>query len=548
MDIYICTRGKKANSTYKFDYTLSDGTVAKLECTLKNPCSVLSPVIIIDTTDQGKVNLAKYASLAYIPDFNRYYVVTEVTFANALMVLSLNVDVLATYFDGIKSQSFYVERTGVKNPAVVDNSYPMLTDPPTISGSNVTNPLCPRQLTSNPDTWVKGCFVVGVINDVPSMYGNITYYIMSQEAFYEVCQNLFTIANFGNIGSTPDAIAKSLIDPFQYIISVMWFPWETTDFYNRGYVYTTPIYDFRCGFYNVTNTTYYFYAMTIDTMKVEFTNMVTLAIPKHSATQTRGDWVNLNPFARYYLSFYPFGHFELDSTMLQNKTYLYLVYTTDLRTGKAILSIGTEYTGSDYSDWKMPYPMRKVDAQIGVEIPVGAIKQQAPSQGELIMQLVATLGQTQTPQGTSIVKTTTKQSKLPGLINSLSNAWAAATSPNGINPKEELSTDTVEVETVDIPGTIANIASTALAMKSTVEFIGQQGDITHYFTEKLALYAYFYNPAAMDASRGYPYAMYTNLVGLTGFTVCSNAHPSMGCFKEERIIMENYLNTGFVIE
>ena len=75
--------------------------------TLREESSIIDPIITISDIDSyvGSMNYA------YIPDFNRYYFITNVESVNSnLWRVSFHVDVLYTYRAQIKSNSAIIER------------------------------------------------------------------------------------------------------------------------------------------------------------------------------------------------------------------------------------------------------------------------------------------------------------------------------------------------------------------------------------------------------------------------------------------------------
>ncbi len=69
--------------------------ISDYDITLKNECSVTNPIIPIETTETLTNFLGNYA---YIPDFNRYYFITNIVkVSENLWRISLTVDVLMSY-------------------------------------------------------------------------------------------------------------------------------------------------------------------------------------------------------------------------------------------------------------------------------------------------------------------------------------------------------------------------------------------------------------------------------------------------------------------
>lgn len=80
-------------------------TVTTLTGTLKNSCSILAPVILIE--NETLIN----ANYCYIPEYNRYYFITDITVVrNKLFQINCSVDVLMSFKDKIKEQTAIIAR------------------------------------------------------------------------------------------------------------------------------------------------------------------------------------------------------------------------------------------------------------------------------------------------------------------------------------------------------------------------------------------------------------------------------------------------------
>lgn len=92
------------------EYNAVNKTINKLTTltgTLREESSIIDPIITISDIDSyvGSMNYA------YIPEFNRYYFITNIeTIRNKLWRVSFHVDVLYTYREQIKSNSAIIER------------------------------------------------------------------------------------------------------------------------------------------------------------------------------------------------------------------------------------------------------------------------------------------------------------------------------------------------------------------------------------------------------------------------------------------------------
>ena len=101
---------KKFNSTAQAPTPTALNSTT-LSCKLKEPCSIMKPVLIFRLGDQTSYeNIAKY-NYCYIQEFRRYYFITNWTYANAHIIASCEVDVLGTYKSAIQASTQYVLRS-----------------------------------------------------------------------------------------------------------------------------------------------------------------------------------------------------------------------------------------------------------------------------------------------------------------------------------------------------------------------------------------------------------------------------------------------------
>ena len=87
---------------------------------LRDECSVINPTILVEHS-----NLSNY-NYVYIPEFNRYYFITEMTIVrNNLWRISLKVDVLESFKSDILNLSCIVDKQQYENYGnnIDDGSY-----------------------------------------------------------------------------------------------------------------------------------------------------------------------------------------------------------------------------------------------------------------------------------------------------------------------------------------------------------------------------------------------------------------------------------------
>ena len=526
MDVYLLQYAKKLNSTMQPNLSI----LTPNDCKLKAPCSVLAPVIELYSIDITVYENVIKANYAYIAEFERYYYIKNWTFNDNILIASLEVDPLATYKTQIQSSTQYVLRSSaMSNGAIVDAKYPILTSMPQTLVSTLNNPLQPS-LTDY------GVFVVGILNDQVT-FGGLEYYVFSYLSFVIFRQNLFNLATqWGSDTSVVAGIKKAITDPFQYVASIMWLPYSVADFVTRGFATQTT--GVSIGYDTISMTAYY---ITTDHLNVEFTNLVTPTIPKHPLAATRGSYLNCAPYSRYYLSFYPFcGLIEIDSAKLVGATYLDLVYTVDLRTGKGVLSICTSYSGTSYADWKPVTPIQVIEAQIGVNIPLTNVYTALPTS---LGQMVMNAGIAAADKFGGFVEVGKKiTANVADVINDAI--------PENLQRFIGGNNNNIGAEPFNMDD-LAKIASSAAAMNSTAEIKGSQGTISLNSRMPLQLWGKFYYVADEDNSKfGRPLCQSVSLSNLTGFVQCAEPRITLPsyAFPAEVAEIENYLASGLYIE
>ena len=122
MLIHLFNSNAEATRLDKTDYIKNQVT---LSGTLRDECNILNPQIIIESN----ITLVRF-NYAYIPDFFRYYYVTDIDVVRtdgnkSLYRLSLSVDVLMSYRDEIRKLRVILRRQENKvTPNIVDTKLP----------------------------------------------------------------------------------------------------------------------------------------------------------------------------------------------------------------------------------------------------------------------------------------------------------------------------------------------------------------------------------------------------------------------------------------
>lgn len=308
---------KRNNSTAR----PSGGT--SFPCTIKAESGVLNPDLIIDFGGAASFSDFNYA---YIPDFDRYYWISEMINMGPVWNLKLRCDSLASWRDTIGSTSLYVLRSSAEYDGnIMDTYYPASTD------SNLVIKNAESALWARSDTDLvvigDGEVIIGVVSK-NARFGSITYYAVSLDSFSTMCTNLLDNSFWENTAQLDpnDAsieLQKSLIDPLQFIKTCIWIPGTTV-----GTSETIYVNDWNTG---------------ISGKRVNFGQpfigkFTTVNIDNHPQI-SRGRYLNYPPYTTMWLDVPPFGVIQLDATILRDSRLVQIDARVDIITGVANLKI-----------------------------------------------------------------------------------------------------------------------------------------------------------------------------------------------------------------
>lgn len=337
------TFSKRGNSTKR----PTGGTT--FDILIRPGSGVVSPKITLDT---GASDTTPKWNYAYIPAFSRYYYVKEWTWERGLWAADLNTDVLATYRAEILASTQYVLRSAsTSDGSVIDTYYPLR------SGETQYE----ERITTDFATGISGgSFVVGVVNSGGAT--GVVYYVLTALQFSQVLA--FMLGNgYFNIEDISEGLVKAILNPFQYVVSVMWFPFSPVSGATGK--------EFRFGWWGSGST----YPTIGDSPYKGAFEYFTDWHP-HPLAGTRGEYLNNRPFTEAYFNYPIFGTFPLDYN--DYKDGLEVSLRVDTITG-----VGTLRIGSPTAD------MIVARSQIGVPV---QISQQTYDYVGSISSLATTIG------------------------------------------------------------------------------------------------------------------------------------------------------------
>lgn len=327
MNVNFYKINKKVNSTL-----IPSGDGTQVNVVLKSPSSIINP--------RFELNQYLDVNYCYVAEFNRYYFINEIRYENPLWIYSCNVDVLASFKAEIGASTKYVLRSASSYDLKVKDNIYSNKDVFTIN-EQVDN--------SQIVTYSNGYFVVGVVGTNATTGGSI-YYQMTPNQFSNLLNELFISANGYQWGDLTDGIINSIMNPFQYITSVMWYP------FSFGAIGTSTI---KSGNWNTNAVGTRLSIMSSGSSYASFT------IPKHPKASTRGEYLNDKPYSKYVLEGGYFGMIDIPNELLFGKDVLAIGRNVDFTTGMGTFKIYA--SGNNES-----VGVASIDCQVGVPVNISA--------------------------------------------------------------------------------------------------------------------------------------------------------------------------------
>lgn len=344
-NVTLYTFSKRKNSTAK----PTGGLV--FSGLMREPCGVIRPSVSFEFA--AGVNPSAY-NYAYIPDFGRYYFINEWTSVGRLWVCSMEVDALASWQEEIGQTRAYILRSSsAYNGNLTDNLYPISSETETVV-NNI-------DVRGDFDSITDGYYIVGIINKDATALGAVSYYIFTQANFRVLCNALLSNTDYlGSVEDISSDLLKSLVNPFQYIASCMWFPFAP----GGGNTVT----EISFGWWTLSN----IFATKLSAVTLSFDYSINL--PRHPQSNTRGRYLNNAPFSRYTFSMPPYGSIPLPPLANEYGSAVELNVSeyVDFITGKSELTLS--YSLAESTSFINRFGSRS--GQIGVPI---ALSQVAPN-------------------------------------------------------------------------------------------------------------------------------------------------------------------------
>ena len=376
IEVKFYTFTKKRNSTKK-----PSGDAARtFNCELRDPCSILNPVLLVKTTNPASLNYA------YISDYGRYYWVTNMVSDHNMWELHLQVDPLASWRTGIRASSQYVDRAdqNVTDNGIVDGKYACTVDTTmeniSITGNGATSG------TSNTHRAFMNtyrCMIAATtqggdaVGSRPNTISGTAYYVMTPGEAESFIRYLLDDPDYLGLDPTEisNQLAKGIINPVEFIGESYILPYELLDkdvptsnlVQCLMYVGWWPV-DVEST-YNCMN-----WRCAFKKLKIWESNQIVLG--NHPQSSLYGKYLNCAPYSEIQLYAGPFGYIAIDPLLLTKYTALKLVVYGDFK-GQAELDImaggyNSETQQYEYKLWKkvfadvkIPISLTQLSSNIG---------------------------------------------------------------------------------------------------------------------------------------------------------------------------------------
>ena len=506
MNVDFFNFSKRSNSTAQ---PAASGATT-LPCELKEQTSMIAPTLVIKAVPVAWSPIWNYAQIS---TFQRYYFIKDWRWMNGVWECDMVCDALASFKTEIGNLSEYVLRSSAESDGlIVDTAY-------------ITKTEVHTNLQQLPEFYVRsataGFYVVGIIGkESTATQGAITYYQMTPAEMarlrayllsdtFLTDQGLVQLADF-----IPADATKVIYNPYQYIVSCLWFPFADTAI---PAAFKTAVSTIDFGWWN-TGTGFTAYRIH-DTVPV-YSHSEDVSMISHPQASTRGKYLNHSPFTSRILRMCPFGEVRLPDEYLTDVDKLTIQLDCDFITGEAALLLWAKTTGSS-SVTKML--MTRMSAKLGVDIQLaqvgtdyfGAYTQNLSDQNYMFDNTWGQVGQLD--------------------LSSMSGAAKTGFSA-GVNiGKAEM------YKTAALGNYLSAKAPQLLTGGSNGSFL--------MFAQNNYLCNSFYLLINEDNPQlGRPLCAIKTLNTIPGYIQVRNPDVSMACFEAERLMIIAYLASGFFYE
>ena len=313
--------------------------------TLKSPTSVIHPVFLLNSFS---------LSDNYLQWDNRFYYIDDIILVNNnLAEYHCSVDALASWKTSIGNMTEFVARSASSGDGyLMDMFYPVKVGLSSYAVDTDGSQSGEIDLTT-------GSVVIGVINgNSGGNTGAVEYFHLMDYQIAPFMNYMFSDAWLdASMTDITLATQKQLINPFQYVVSAVWFPFE------RSYQVDSSI-EFGWWDSGITG-----HKITAFERLDKMTGSITLT--SHPEAGSRGEYLNGAPFTTRDLYMWGFGKLVLDPAAFVKGEKLIYTLSIDLCEGSAslLLEAGTSTEtaheiGKYFTSWGVPIQLGQITQQI----------------------------------------------------------------------------------------------------------------------------------------------------------------------------------------
>lgn len=333
---------KRINSTKR----PTGGTA--IDVVLKMPCGVMNPTFRISGFN---------TAWNYIQWGNRYYYVDDITIeTNNIATYTCRLDTMATFKDEILASSQFVTRSASAYDAhVIDGIYP------TLAGASIDT----QNFTMSESLSGAGTYVVGIIN--PFAKGGVAYYTFGANGtkFTQFVTYMFSDAWLDPNADISVEIQKELVNPFQYVVSCVWYPFSIAGTSEHVYF----------GYWDSEISA----GLLSESQRLHPVSG-SLTLPRHPQATANGVYMNSAPYTRYLLDCYTFGQIPLDPAPFVDSAGVSIDVVVDVFASAAELRVtnsGGTYEHRYNGDFGVTIPLsqlteKTIQSAVGVVGATGA--------------------------------------------------------------------------------------------------------------------------------------------------------------------------------
>lgn len=471
-------------------------------CTLIDDTSLMNPIFKLEI---GSNPIGK--NYCYVPDFDRYYFISNIRSYQNFWYIECKCDVLASYRNTIGAQTHYVLRAASDyDEYITDAMYPAKSK---MSGDHTES--------GSVMAWgTQHCYIVGITgyseNISDAQTGSVTYYQMNDAALYNFIYYLMhDISQWCDIqaqGYDDPGVQEALINPIQYVVSCMALPiamhsttgsdaWQQATRIDFGY-YTWNMSGPASGG-----------KVIIIPRGATVSESADIPIHKHPQAATRGAYLNAQPFSDYTFHCGPWGDIPVDPAALIDAEKLHYEILYDVCQGGGRLQI------SPYaSNITWPNILYSGYAQVGVPI-------------QLSQAII-------NPYLSSMQYERDYNAAFGSALGTASSAISL-----NLSGLADYQTNTVQI-----------IYDATVNKYPSVQSSGSNGSMLSFVDQyKCFLNHHWYTIVDENlAEFGRPLYQMKQLNTLTGYVLCQNADAAITGTQEEAQQINAYLNSGFFME